>query len=245
MINAILGQKIGQTQRFSESGDRRLPVTVVLAGPCTVVWVKDQKMQIAFGERKTGKKPVLGHVKKAGLTKAPLFLAEVALADKGKEVRPGDKINPADLFAAGDIVEVTGISRGMGFSGVVKRWHFAGGPRTHGQSDRERAPGSIGSTTTPGRVYKGKKMAGRFGNRQVTVKNLKIFHVDRDKNLIYLVGLVPGAAKGRLIIKKVSGKPQAAENVSDQPSAVNKDITPKTISSETPKEEIPQDQGGN
>jgi len=109
--------------------------------------------------------------------------------------------NPTDL-AVGDKVKVTGTSKGKGFAGVVKRWHFAGGPRTHGQSDRERAPGSIGQTTTPGRVYKGKKMAGRMGGKKVTVKGLKVVEVKPEENLLVIKGLVPGAKGGKVLVSK-------------------------------------------
>jgi len=117
-------------------------------------------------------------------------------------VRVGEEIKVGDVFKIGDKVMVTGISKGKGFAGVVKRWGFAGGPRTHGQSDRERAPGSIGQTTTPGRVHKGKKMPGRMGGERVTIKGLKIIEIDEEKDLLVVKGLVPGAKKGLLIIKK-------------------------------------------
>jgi large subunit ribosomal protein L3 len=200
MIPTIIGQKLGQTQRFTKDG-RRLPVTTILAGPCTVVWQKEKKMQIAFGERKNSLKGKIGHVKKAGLLKAPLFLTEIDIAEG--EFKPGDKILVSDVLKSGDVVNVIGISSGKGFAGVVKRWHFKGGPRTHGQSDRERAPGSIGQTTTPGRVYKGKKMAGRMGGTQVTIKNMTVFEVDKENNLVYLVGLVPGVVDSQITITKV------------------------------------------
>ena len=114
----------------------------------------------------------------------------------------GKEVNLGEIFKEGEIITVRGISKGKGFAGVVKRHHFEGGPRTHGQSDRERAPGSIGSTTTPGRVMKGKRMAGRKGGERVTVKNLKVLKIDPGKNTIYLKGAVPGVRKGRLILEK-------------------------------------------
>lgn len=212
MVNTIIGKKLSQTQKFTSDGVRT-PITVVEAGPCTVVWVKDQKMQIAWGEVKKGNKSVIGHIKKAGLTKAPLFLAEITLADDSVSYKPGDKIKLGEVLAEGDILDVVGVSRGKGFMGVVKRWGFKGGPRTHGQSDRERAPGSIGQTTTPGRVYKGKKMAGRTGGDQVTIKNLKVFAVDAEKNLVYVTGLVPGVADSLLTLTRVG-----VSHVSDSPS---------------------------
>jgi len=205
MINAILGIKIGQTQRFLNDG-QRIPVTAIQAGPCVVTQVKKAAIQVGIGEKrqKNVKKPVLGHIKKAGLKIAPRFLREIRIAGEEADtnLKPGSLIKVGEVFKPGDVVDVTGTSKGKGFSGVVKRWGFAGGPRTHGQSDRERAPGSIGSTTTPGRVLKGKKMAGRKGNQRVTVKNLKIVEIDEEKNLLLVKGLVPGAKRGLLIIRK-------------------------------------------
>lgn len=209
MIPTIIGQKLGQTQRFTKDG-RRLPISTILAGPCTVIWQKENTIQIAFGERKNSLKGKIGHVKKAGLLKAPLFLTEIEVSEG--EFKPGDKILVSDVLKSGDIVNVVGISSGKGFAGVVKKWHFKGGPRTHGQSDRERAPGSIGQTTTPGRVYKGKKMAGRMGGSQVTIKNMSVFEIDKEKNLVYLVGLVPGVVESEISITKVKeGKPYSEE----------------------------------
>ena len=119
-----------------------------------------------------------------------------------KESRAGTEINLADIFTPGDIVDVTGISKGKGFAGGVKRWNFKGGPRTHGQSDRERAPGSIGQTTTPGRVYKGKKMAGRMGQDTVTVKNLEVIGIT-DDGVLLIKGLVPGSVNSIVVVKKM------------------------------------------
>ena len=146
----------------------------------------------------------MGHIKKAGLKVIPRFLREVSAnqEEESSNLKVGDEIKVGDIFKPGDIVDVTGTSKGKGFTGVVKRWGFAGGPRTHGQSDRERAPGSIGSTTTPGRGLKGKKMAGRAGGEKVTIKNLKVIEVNPEKNLLLVKGLVPGAKNGFLMIKK-------------------------------------------
>ncbi|PJE67357.1 50S ribosomal protein L3 [Candidatus Shapirobacteria bacterium CG10_big_fil_rev_8_21_14_0_10_40_9] len=205
MINSILGIKLGQIQKFLSDG-QRIPVTEIQAGPCFVVEVKPGAVQLGFGERKEKKtlKPILGHIKKAGLKVIPRFLREVSAnqEEESSNLKVGDEIKVGDIFKPGDIVDVTGTSKGKGFTGVVKRWGFAGGPRTHGQSDRERAPGSIGSTTTPGRVLKGKKMAGRAGGEKVTIKNLKVIEVNPEKNLLLVKGLVPGAKNGFLMIKK-------------------------------------------
>jgi large subunit ribosomal protein L3 len=238
MINTIIGKKLSQTQKFTEGGVRT-PITVVEAGPCTVVWIKDQKMQIAWGEVKKGNKSVVGHVKKAGLTKAPLFLAEVALVDNSQAYKPGDKVQLSEVLAVGDVLDVVGVSRGKGFMGVVKRWGFKGGPRTHGQSDRERAPGSIGQTTTPGRVYKGKKMAGRTGGDQVTIKNLKVFAVDAEKNLVYVTGLVPGVADSLLTLTRVGVSHISASSPVEPEIAVQEEVMiPEEEKTETSEENV-------
>lgn len=214
MINSIIGTKITQSQAFTTEG-KLIPVTSILTGPCVVVNIKSEDkdgynaVQLGLGARRiiTVTKPQLGNLKKAGLEKnPPRFLREVRLSDLSNlgDLKLGIEIKIEDVFAAGDTVQVTGISKGKGFQGVVKRHHFKGGPRTHGQSDRERAPGSIGSTTTPGRVYKGKRMAGRMGNDRVTIKNLKVIAVDGEKNILTISGLVPGGRNALLIIKKTS-----------------------------------------
>ena len=196
-------------------GTTRVPVTVVKAGPCVVTQIKTlQKdgywaIQLGFGEKKIKniKKPVLGHLKGVVQGKtAPRFLREVRL-DKEPQFKVGDKISVADIFKPGDLVAVTGTSKGKGFAGVIKRWGFAGGPATHGQSDRQRAPGSIGQGTTPGRVHKGKKMPGRMGGERVTVKNLRVISVDPRANEITLSGPIPGVPGGLVMIRKIaSGK---------------------------------------
>jgi len=240
MIPTIIGQKQGQTQRFTKDG-RRLPITAILAGPCTVIWQKENKVQIAFGERKNSLKGKIGHVKKAGLLKAPLFLTEIEVTEG--EFKPGDKILVSDVLKSGDVVNVIGISSGKGFAGVVKRWHFKGGPRTHGQSDRERAPGSIGQTTTPGRVYKGKKMAGRMGGSQVTIKNMSVFEVDKENNLVYLVGLVPGVVDSEITITKVKEGKSYSEDV--QTEEVKMEEAPVVVSEAVEKVQAPANEVEN
>ena len=213
MIPGIVGKKLSQTQIFTEEG-RRIPVTTVSVEPCVVVQTKTLEtdhytaVQLGFGSKTTKHttKPIIGHSKKAGLgEKPPRFLSEIRLST---DVLPegltvGMTIHAADVFEPGDMVNVLGISKGKGFAGAVKRHGFSGGPRTHGQSDRERAPGSVGSGTTPGRVYKGKRMAGHMGDTHITIKNLKIVSVDREKNILMIKGLVPGP-RGSIItiIKK-------------------------------------------
>ena len=209
-MQAVIGKKIEQTQKFLTDGTR-IPVTVVATPGNTVVSIKSMDidgywaMQLGFGTRKHITKPLAGHVKKAQLTKAPFALKEVRLTDKEAETLPevGSMLETATVLEAGDMVDVTGKSKGKGFAGGVKRHNFKGGPRTHGQSDRERAPGSLGQTTTPGRVYKGKRMAGKMGNDTVTLKNLEVVKVGKD--FVWVKGVIPGAL-GTVVTIKATGK---------------------------------------
>lgn len=205
-IHTLLGEKGQQTQRFLENG-KMVPVTIIGMEPNVVVQIKNKDkdgywaLQLGFGNpRTTINKPTMGHFSKAGTKKVSRFLQEVRVTEARLEV--GKQIRAEEVFKAGDKVKVTGISKGKGFAGVVKRHHFKGGPKTHGQSDRWRAPGSIGSTTTPGRVLKGKRMAGHMGNRRVTVKGLQVLGLDAQKNLLVVKGLVPGPKGGLLKITK-------------------------------------------
>jgi large subunit ribosomal protein L3 len=212
MLNAILGEKKNMGQTFVD--DTRVAVTFVTAGPCVITQVKDKEkdgywaVQLGFGEKKVKNitKPVQGHLKKIKNQKSkiknyPRYLREIRL-DQEPKFKVGDKIKASDIFSVGDAVSVTGTSKGKGFAGVIKRWGFKGGPRTHGQSDRQRAPGSIGQGTTPGRVHKGKKMPGRMGSETVTVGNLKVISVDPEKNEMAISGPIPGSPGSLLIIKK-------------------------------------------
>lgn len=213
MLNAILGEKDKMSQAFVAG--TRVPVTVVRAGPCVVTHIKNEQkdgywaVQLGIGQKKEKNltKPMKGHLKGAIKKKtAPRFLAEVRL-DKKPDLKVGDEVKVSDVFKEGDIVSVTGTSKGKGFAGVIKRWGFKGGPRTHGQSDRERAPGSIGQGTDPGRVWKGKKMPGRMGGETKTIRNLMVISVDEDINEIKVSGPVPGGPGSLLVIKKLrSGK---------------------------------------
>lgn len=203
-MNTILGKKVQQTQAFLENGNR-IPVTLVDASDNPVTGVKTiakdgyAAVQIGFGTLKNPTKPLLGHAKKASLTKAPQVIREI----RGEEsFQLGDIVKVEEVLQPGDIVDVTGKSKGKGFAGGVKRHQFKGGPKTHGQSDRHRAPGSIGSGTTPGRVYRGKRMAGNMGNEQVTVKNLMVVGVDAENKTLTLKGLVPGVFGGVITITK-------------------------------------------
>jgi large subunit ribosomal protein L3 len=202
MMNGIIGKKLGMTQVYGEGGKAE-PVTVLAVGPCTVTMLRTVEKdgyaaaQLGFGTAKKLAKAEKGHTKDLGEFR---HLREFRLDDTaGIEV--GAKID-AGLFTDGELIDVTGISKGKGFAGGVKRHGFHGGPKTHGQSDRHRAPGSIGSTTTPGRVYLGTRMAGHMGHEQVTVRCLKVVKADKEKNLLLVRGAVPGAKNGLIMIKK-------------------------------------------
>ena len=202
MLQGFLGKKIGMTQIFREDGIV-VPVTVVEAGPCVVTQVKTKEtdgyeaVQLGFGEVKRRNKPLSGHLKNSRLSR---YLREVA-TDDTSEFEVGQTVG-VDIFEAGEKVDVIGISKGRGFAGVMKRWNFGGGPRTHGQSDRMRAPGSIGGGTTPGKVYKGLKMGGHMGNRRITVKGLEIIEIDAERNLLMIKGGIPGATNSLVHIRR-------------------------------------------
>lgn len=205
MVQGIIGRKIGMGRIFGADG-KAAAVTAIEAGPCVVIQVKTtakegyNAAQLGFGESKRLNSPQKGHLKKLGQFK---HLQEFRVADTG-DIKVGDKID-VSLFKEGDLVDISGVSKGKGFAGVVKRHHFAGGPKTHGQSDRHRAPGSIGSTTSPGRVLKGKRMAGHMGNRRVTARHLQIYKADLERNLLLIRGAVPGAKNGLVLINKAGG----------------------------------------
>ena len=202
MVQGIIGKKLGMTQIFRDDGKAEA-VTAIEAGPCTVIQVKTtakegyNAAQLGFGETKQLKSPQRGHLKELGQFK---YLREFRVDDT-EAIKVGDRVD-VSLFKAGDLVDITGISKGKGFAGVVKRYHFAGGPKTHGQSDRHRAPGSIGATTSPGRVFKGTRMAGHMGNSRVTIRHLEVFGADPTRNLLLVKGAVPGAKNGLLLIRK-------------------------------------------
>lgn len=182
-------------------------VTILEAGPNVVVQIKTKAkegydaLQVGFGKRteKATNKPLMGHLKKAKL--APVARLEEVRVDSTEGIQLG-QVFKADLFVAGELVDVTSISKGLGFQGTVRRHGFAGGPKTHGQSDRLRAPGSIGASSYPSRVFKGTRMAGRMGGDKTTVKNLKVFMVDPEKNIIALQGAVPGRNNSYVRIRK-------------------------------------------
>ena len=202
MLQGFLGKKIGMTQLFREDG-RVVPVTVIEAGPCVVTQVKTketdgyEEIQLGYGDVKRLNKNEAGHLK------------ERRLSRKIREVTPHDTSEftvgltiVVDIFQAGEKIDVIGKSKGRGFAGTMKRWDFGGGPRTHGQSDRARAPGSIGGGTTPGKVYKGLKMSGHMGNRRITVKGLEIVEIAAERNLLMIKGGIPGATNSLVQIRR-------------------------------------------
>lgn len=204
-MTSIIGKKIGMSQIFRDNGKMEA-VTAIEAGPCRIIQVKTvardgyNSVQLGFGQAKRLKSPLRGHLKEWGQFR---YLREFRIADS-QAVTVGDQVDVSQ-FQPGDLVDIAGVSKGRGFAGVVKRHHFAGGPKTHGQSDRHRAPGSIGATTSPGRVLKGKRMAGHMGNERVTVRHLEICRVDQERNLLLVKGAVPGGRNGLLLIKKSGG----------------------------------------
>ena len=206
MFPGIIGKKIGMTQLFQESGET-VAVTAIQAGPSVVTQVKSRDrdgydaIQVGFIENKVRQSqlnsPEKGHLRDLENVR---YLREFR-ADDTSSIKRGDRVN-VGFLKQGDLVNVIGLSKGRGFAGVVKRHHFAGGPKTHGQTDRHRAPGSIGATTFPGRVLKGKRMAGHMGNKRVPARNLEVVQTDPERNLLLVKGAVPGANGGLLLIEK-------------------------------------------
>jgi len=203
-MTGILGKKIGMTQVFSAEG-KMIPITAIEAGPCAVLAVKEKSVQLGFDTVKNElrlKKPALGYFKKLNI--APRKLVREVSKDAGKDYKVGDEIK-IDLFKAGDFVDITGTSLGKGFQGGVKRWHWAGGGETRGSTSHRRV-GSIGSSTSPGRVWKGHHLPGHMGACRVTVQNLKVVKVDVENNLLLVKGAVPGHKNSYLTIKKAKKK---------------------------------------
>ncbi|HEY9122076.1 MAG TPA: 50S ribosomal protein L3 [Brevefilum sp.] len=204
MFKGLIGRKVGMTQVFDENG-AAFPVTLIEAGPCYVTQVKTDEtdgyssVQIGFEEVKPDRltQGELGHLKRNNLP--PLKVLR-EFKTKSPDVSEGDQLK-ADVFEKDEHVDIIGTSKGRGFAGVVKRYGFAGGPKTHGQSDRWRAPGSLGSGTTPGRVWKGKRGPGRMGNEIVTSSNVRVVLVDPERNLLAVDGSVPGPKGGMVVIK--------------------------------------------
>ncbi len=205
-MNTLFGTKGTMTQTFIEGS--RIPVTKVKVGPCVVTQIKNEKadgywaIQLALGTKKPKNitKPLQGHSKKSNTT--PRYVKEIRLKEE-PTYKVGDVVKVSDVFTAGDVVSVTAINKGKGFEGGVRRFNFRGGPKTHGQSDRHRAPGSVGQTTTPGRVYKGKRMAGRMGGVQVTIKNVHVISINDKTNEISISSPIPGRPGIFMVITKI------------------------------------------
>ena len=206
-MTGLIGKKIGMTQVFSADGSV-VPVTVIRTGPCIVVQKKEtgrdgySAVQIGFGNKKNQRvnKPEQGHMVKAGKG-AFQVLREFRLQDVG-QYEVGQEIKAADIFKAGDRIDVSGTSKGRGFAGVIKRWSFSGFPASHGTHEYFRHGGAIGNRSYPGRVFKGKKMAGHWGNEKVSVQNLEVVGIRPEENLILVKGAIPGAKRGILIIRR-------------------------------------------
>src|SRR3990172_5565097 len=206
-MSGLLGQKIGMTSVYNEHGDL-IPVSVIKAGPCKIVSIRTKEkdgyhtLQLGFGEKKEKRvtKPVLGQFKKNEL--APLKVLKEFKFSSEQEFKVGDEIN-VSIFSEGEKIKVRGKSKGKGFQGVMRRHGFGGvGGTTHGQSDRLRAPGSIGASSYPSRVFKGQRMAGRMGYENVTISNLKVVKVIADKNIVMVKGAVPGSINSIVAINK-------------------------------------------
>lgn len=204
MIDGLIGKKINMSTSFDDKNGLAIPVTVIKLGPCKVTQVKTsnrdgyESVQIGFDEKNNLNKPQLGHQKRS--ESSFRILREVSSSDVNS-VEVGQSFD-CSIFEVGEKVTIQGISKGKGFAGTVKRYNFKGGPKTHGQSDRHRAPGSIGAGSSPGRVWKGTKMSGHMGDEKVTQKGLKIVKVDQANNLIEVKGSVPGSNTNNVIVTK-------------------------------------------
>ena len=205
-MSGLIGKKLGMTHIFDDKGND-VQVSVIQTGPCYVTEIRTKDthgydaLQLGFGEKrdKSVRKPERGHFAKSGV-KPTRVLREFRTFDVAR-FKLGEAIK-ADVFEVGDKVKVIGVSKGKGFQGVVKRYHFGGGPVSHGQSDRMRAPGSVGGSSYPSRVFKGTRMAGRMGGERVTVRNIKIVRVDAENNIVMVRGAIPGAKNGMVVIQK-------------------------------------------
>jgi len=202
-MNALIGRKLGMTRIFVEDG-AHVPVTVIEAGPCPVVQVAGDRVQLGFETKKPKRtvKAMAGHVKAAGLEGVPRRLESFPYT--GDAPKPGDRVTVA-IFAVGERVKVSGVTKGKGFQGVVHRYHFGGGPATHGNT-RHRKTGSIAPGTDPSRIIKGKRMPGHMGDRNFTELGLRVVRVDADRNLLFVRGAVPGPTNGYVTIRKQGGR---------------------------------------
>lgn len=207
-MNSILGRKLRMSQVFLANGNV-MPVTVIKAGPCMVVQRKTaavdgyDAVQLGMDPYKNANKPKAGHFKKGDLT--PTRVLREVRVEASEKLDVGAEVK-ADIFAEGQLVNVIGLTKGRGFAGGMKRWGWKGGPGSHGSMSHRRI-GSVGSNTYPGRPWRGRTLPGRYGNEQVTIKNLKVVKVEPEANLLYVYGAVPGAAQGIVIVKKVKDVP--------------------------------------
>jgi large subunit ribosomal protein L3 len=203
MTNGLIGRKLGMTRVFSEDGTA-VPVSIIQAGPCRVVQVRDQAVQLGFGARRKSraKKAELGHAKKAGLDAAPHVLRSFELV--GDAPSPGAEVT-VQIFAPGELVKITGTSKGKGFQGIVHRYGAGGGPASHGNT-RHRKPGSVGAGTDPSRVIKGKRMPGHMGARRHTELGLRVVRIDAERHLLFVRGAVPGSKNGIVTVAKQGGR---------------------------------------
>jgi large subunit ribosomal protein L3 len=206
-MTGLIGKKLGMTQFYSADGNV-IPVTVIEAGPCIVVQKKEaavdgyNALQVGFGSKKSQRvnKALQGHMIKAG--KGAFSVLREFRSEDVTGYQVGQEIKVTDLFKVGDLIDVSGVSKGHGFSGVIKRWSFAGFPGSHGTHEYFRHGGSIGNRSYPGRVRKGKKMAGHWGNENISIQNLEVIDVRADENLLLVKGAVPGAKQGVVILRR-------------------------------------------
>ncbi|MHB8512606.1 MAG: 50S ribosomal protein L3 [Actinomycetota bacterium] len=211
-VKGILGRKLGMTQIFTPEG-RAIPVTVIEAGPCAVTQIRTlakdgyEAVQLGFNEVPEFRlnRPKKGHLRRAQTTARTLVELRT---DDASSYTVGQRIK-ADVFSVGDIVDVTGTSKGHGFSGAMKRWNFGGKPASHGTERKHRSPGSQNAGTTPGRVFPGKKLPGRYGNERITILSLEVVEVDADRNLLLIKGAIPGANNGIVMVRSGAKAPAA------------------------------------
>ena len=244
-IQAILGRKLGTTSMVRQTGDIDC-VTAIVAGPCTITQFKTKDndgysaVQIGFEEAKTANKPMSGHLSASG--NKFKHLAEVRVPNsQSVEPETENQLNIGQVidvnsFSVGDRIDVTGYSKGRGFSGGIKRHGFHGGPKTHGQSDRHRAPGSIGAGSTPGKVIKGMKMAGHYGDEKVTVQNLEVVQTDNNRNLIFVKGAIPGARNSIIYLRRSIKDPNKQGLIIELQEPIIEDEVVEEVASVEPQE---------
>lgn len=214
-MDGLIGRKLGMTRIFGEAGEA-VPVTVIEAGPCAVVQVREaagapRAVQLGFGSRKPKHttKPLAGHSAKAGLEAAPRVLRNFRLPEGGGDAPQPGEVVTVEIFQPGDVVKISAKTKGRGFQGVVKRHGFGGGPGSHGNT-RHRKPGSMGPGTDPSRVIKGKKLPGRMGGTRRTQVGLSVVRVDAERNLLFVRGAVPGPERGIVVVRKQGGRSRYA-----------------------------------